>query len=96
MKTLYGFPVVEIDGAKMLYGEWTTEPPTREGLYRVSMSKDNEFWAEVIKERGKLFVVHIVHFKRQGFSVRQLLIELVDKAHWLGPLPVPAPPSEGE
>lgn len=65
--------------------QWTTEPPTQEGLYFAC------------SENG----VEITHYRgRNETDVGIMDIEwrypLSAFTHWIGPLPVPEPPSEDE
>ena len=95
-KTLYGFPVVEIDGAKMLYGNWTTEPPTQEGLYWITFKVGGE-WIEPTDIRFVLSDGKIKELADDKITV-DFPSAFFAFSDWrlLGPLPVPAPPSEGE
>jgi hypothetical protein len=68
---------------------WTTNPPTEPGLYRAKRW-DGGFvnWVEVGEfTHGYPFVL------MYGSDVTLGLDEFT---HWLGPLPVPEPPTEGE
>ena len=80
-KTLWGLPLVEVNLLPALYGEWTTETPTVEGWY----------WArhEVTKEIVMTQVCQITsdYWTTENGPIWQF-------THWLGPLPVPEPPTE--
>jgi hypothetical protein len=83
-KKQYG---VDLDIKDLLYGRWTTEPPTQEGWY----------WALVDRKNPTPSIVHVV----SAFSHGKLFIEIGREeepldwySHWLGPLPVPEPPTE--
>lgn len=62
--------------------KWTTEPPSRKGLYFACQS-GIVYWVEVL---GNLMVG----------NPRGADFPLDDFSHWIGPLLIPEPPSEGE
>ncbi len=60
--------------------EWTTEPPTVEGLYFAKHKKgDGPMW---VYFDGK----EVLHFDYEGAA------DVSDFSHWLGPIPEPGPP----
>ena len=72
--------------------QWTTEPPTREGWYWAINKDDREIWLYRVFRAD-----HGGNDKPLEAWVDQYeSMRLSDFSHWLGPLPVPAPPSEGE
>lgn len=81
---------------------WTTEPPTKPGLYfvfykdiehRYKHSGDITDWENIIKnDLGALFVEH--PDDNEEFIGDYIKTAEKDgyKVYWLGPLPVPKPP----
>jgi hypothetical protein len=63
--------------------EWTTEPPKAEGY----------FWARQ-EVSGEIFIVNVIKLASDYLTTDAG--PLHNFTHWLGPLPVPQPPSEGE
>lgn len=72
---------------------WTTEPPTREGLWRSCVEfkdgRTGQYWEHVIFDGKQLFLL--------GASEDVPLEEYINdpqvaKVFWLGPLPEPQPP----
>jgi hypothetical protein len=81
--------------------KWTTEPPTEPGLYRSYFkSMDGkfehlEYWEEVEKQDNRLEV----RIKDYSESLDEYISDAIRdgyKVYWLGPLPVPDPPTGSE
>jgi hypothetical protein len=74
---------------KLVYGEWTTEPPTVAGWYWARTNKGIPYIVRVglfgTGVTGTLWVYTTNSTKAFDF-------DMVD--YWLGPLPVPEPPKE--
>lgn len=77
------------------FGEWTTEPPTEGGTYWA--------WVHVENRSGKSYPQVIDIYIHEGEIHIDWPVsgyewdpnfEVKDITHWLGPLPVPEPPTE--
>ena len=62
--------------------EWTTAPPTQEGLYKAQGKDGIMYWAEL-----RDGWVKVMGDERESRPDRFV--------YWLGPLPEPEPPTEG-
>jgi hypothetical protein len=72
--------------------EWTTKPPTQVGDY-FAWKKDDEYFFEPTIVN----VTNIRHISEPPFYTfwfGGIEYELDSITHWLGPLPVPEPPTE--
>jgi hypothetical protein len=83
--------IEDIDGYP--YGKWTTTPPTQEGWYW-AMSVDDDDSPQVVIVDKNLGTEKDKHPLIVGAVYVQDEWQLSLFTHWLGPLPVPAPPKE--
>ena len=82
----------QTDGSDPEHGvvlQWTTTPPTQGGLYKARQKGVGTLWVEVWSLSGGWLPL----IKTFGSDVDS---GLEDFTHWLGPLPEPEPPTEGE
>lgn len=79
------------DGLGEVILQWQTASPTREGWYWAK-TKRGIYCARLAQDIGlpeKLYFESVNMYWEEG-------MEWFDITHWLGPLPEPAPPTEGE
>jgi hypothetical protein len=94
-KFLFGFPVAKFDGYTVGMLRWTTETPTDGGTYWAWVcvkNRDSKAYPQIIDIYIHEGEIHIA-WPVSGYEWDPDF-EVKDITHWLGPLPVPEPPTD--